>query len=250
MTVATANRRNDYTSDGVQLVFPYGFLIFDQTHLIVTKRDTLGAETTLSLGIDYTVSGVGVPTGGNVTLNAAVTTGWALAIVRFMPEIQGTSLRNQGTLYPATLETMADTMTMIALQLQDQADRALHIPISEPGTAAKVTVPSLRASRILGFDSVGNLSMNRWNGSAVVGDTGPQGPVGPPGPAGSGGNTYVHTQSTAATTWNVTHNLGRYASVVIKDSGGTRIWAQVDDVNTNQATITFSAATSGTASFV
>lgn len=250
MTVATANRRNDYTSDGVQLVFPYSFLIFDQTHLVVTKRDTLGAETQLSLGIDYTVSGVGQPTGGNVTLLAAVTTGWAVSIVRVLPEIQGTSLRNQGTLYPATLETMADTMTMIALQLQDQADRSLHIPISEPGSAAKVTVPSLRASRILGFDANGNLSMNRWNGAAVVGDTGPQGPAGPPGPAGAGGSSYTHTQSTAATVWNVTHNLGRYASVIVKDSGGTRLWAQVDDVNTNQATITLSAATSGIAVFV
>ena len=37
------------------------------------------------------------------------------------------------------------------------------------------------------------------------------GPVGPPGPPGAvGSDAYLHTQSTPAATWTVSHPLGRY----------------------------------------
>lgn len=161
MTVASATRRADYVSDGVQTVFPYAFLVLDQTHLLVTKRDLAGIETTLVLGTDYTVSGVGTATGGNVTLSAAITSGFALAITRSLPLTQNTSLRNQATFYAQTIETMMDLLTMMELQQQDQLDRSLHLPLTEAGTAAKTTLPpaAQRASQTFFFDSQGNPSV-------------------------------------------------------------------------------------------
>lgn len=59
--------------------------------------------------------------------------------------------------------------------------------------------------------------------------------------------TYVFTQSVAATTWNIAHNLGEFPSVDVVDSTGTVITAQVQYVDNNNVTITFDVAVSGKA---
>lgn len=81
-----------------------------------------------------------------------------------------------------------------------------------------------------------------------VGPQGPPGPVGPPGPAGSGGDlSYVHNQAVPAAVWTVNHNLGKRPSVTVEDSAGTDVVGEVDHVNANTLTITFTAGFSGTA---
>lgn len=85
----------------------------------------------------------------------------------------------------------------------------------------------------------------------LVSPTGPVGPAGPQGPAGppgsSVGSTYIHNQSTPATTWTITHNLGKYPSIVVVDSGGTVVQGGANYVSVNLLVITFSAAFSGRA---
>jgi hypothetical protein len=56
---------------------------------------------------------------------------------------------------------------------------------------------------------------------------------------------FVHTQSVAATTWNVPHNLGKRCSVSITDSLSKEIDAQVDWVDNNNVTITLNEAVTG-----
>lgn len=59
---------------------------------------------------------------------------------------------------------------------------------------------------------------------------------------------YRHVQSAAATVWTVNHNLGKLiCNVTAKDSSHRQIFGQVDFVDTNTLTITFSAATGGEA---
>jgi len=66
--------------------------------------------------------------------------------------------------------------------------------------------------------------------------------------SGSGGDlNYLHTQNIAATTWTVTHNLGKKPSVTVVDSGGSVVIGAVTHVNTNQLQIVFTAAFSGVA---
>ena len=59
--------------------------------------------------------------------------------------------------------------------------------------------------------------------------------------------TYTHEQSVAAATWNVTHNLGRYPSVTVVDSAGSKIVGDVQYTSENTLTLTFSAPFAGTA---
>ena len=54
-----------------------------------------------------------------------------------------------------------------------------------------------------------------------------------------GGITYVHNQSSASNTWTVTHNLRRFPSVTVIDSGNTKVSGTVVYNSKNQLTITF-----------
>ncbi len=58
---------------------------------------------------------------------------------------------------------------------------------------------------------------------------------------------YVHTQGTPSATWNIVHNLGKYASVTIVDSTNTVVHGEVEYIDTNEVEITFRAAFSGEA---
>lgn len=59
---------------------------------------------------------------------------------------------------------------------------------------------------------------------------------------------YTHTQSTPASAWVIVHNLARYPkAVAIRDSAGNVCYGGIHHVDTNQLTITFGHAFSGTA---
>src|SRR5262245_24276574 len=62
-----------------------------------------------------------------------------------------------------------------------------------------------------------------------------------------GASTYVHTQTPLAAVWTVVHNLNRFPSVTVVDTGGTVIIPNVHYDSANQVTIMFGAATSGKA---
>ena len=53
------------------------------------------------------------------------------------------------------------------------------------------------------------------------------------------GVTYTHSQTSSSNTWTITHNLGRYPSVTVVDTGGTVLTAAITYNSVNQLTITF-----------
>jgi len=67
------------------------------------------------------------------------------------------------------------------------------------------------------------------------------------GGGGGQGTTYVHTQSSASTTWTVTHNLGeRYPAIVVFDSSGNVIIpTNISAQSTSTLVVTFSSAQTG-----
>lgn len=56
---------------------------------------------------------------------------------------------------------------------------------------------------------------------------------------------YIHTQSIASINWTVNHNLGKYPSVTIVDSGGDFSFADITYADTNTLHIIFTAAVGG-----
>ena len=64
---------------------------------------------------------------------------------------------------------------------------------------------------------------------------------------GSGDLHYTHNQTSAQTTWTITHNLGKFPSVTVVDSARSVVVGEVNMNTINQIEITFTAAFSGKA---
>jgi hypothetical protein len=130
---------------------------------VVTTADDLGIETELVLGDDYTVSGVGSYSGGSITLDTALTDGYAMTISRVLPFTQETDLRNQGAFYAETHEDVFDRMAMVNQQLQEQIDRSAKLPITSSEDA-----DSLVADIVLLADNNSNLNIIASNINDVI----------------------------------------------------------------------------------
>lgn len=61
------------------------------------------------------------------------------------------------------------------------------------------------------------------------------------------GQTYVHTQSQAADTWTIKHNLNKYPSVSIVDSANSIVVGEITYINKNELIVGFTGAFSGKA---
>ena len=68
MTVSTQVSRNEYTGNGATTQYDFTFRILDKSHLLVQTLDTSESIVTLTLGTDYTVTGVNRYNGGKVVL--------------------------------------------------------------------------------------------------------------------------------------------------------------------------------------
>ena len=153
MSVSTTTSKIVYTGDGSTTVFPYNFYIFADSDLTVTKVLIAdGTETVLTLTTDYTVSGAGVATGGNVTLGTAIASTYKLVIQRSLSKTQGSDYEAYGPLPSDTLETNLDKLTMITQELQEQIDRSLIASITE---TSGYTLPSASANKFLGWNALG-----------------------------------------------------------------------------------------------
>ncbi|HGK4040320.1 TPA: phage tail fiber protein [Klebsiella pneumoniae] len=113
MTVSTQVSRNEYTGNGATTQYDFTFRILDKSHLLVQTLDTSESIVTLTLGTDYTVTGVNRYNGGKVVLTSALPVGYKISIERSTPVTQESSIRNQGGFLPEIHEDAFDKLTMI-----------------------------------------------------------------------------------------------------------------------------------------
>lgn len=113
MTVSTQVSRNEYTGNGATTQYDFTFRILDKSHLLVQTLDTSESIVTLTLGTDYTVTGVNRYNGGKVVLTSALPAGYKISIERSTPVTQESSIRNQGGFLPEIHEDAFDKLTMI-----------------------------------------------------------------------------------------------------------------------------------------
>ena len=62
-----------------------------------------------------------------------------------------------------------------------------------------------------------------------------------------GAPTFIFNQNTVATTWNIQHNLGKFPSITVIDTGDTVVTGEYTYIDNNNVTLTFSAAFAGKA---
>jgi len=157
MTISSINRRFDFIGNGATAVYPFtNMKIFSKTDLLVTQRDTDDTELTLTVDVDYTVTGVGDTAGGSITLTAGnLPQDYALTIRRRRPLTQNTDIRNQGDFFPEIHEDAFDHLIMVDQTQQEEIDRSMKLP--ETVTGVDITMPIPEALKLL-----------RWNSSAAA----------------------------------------------------------------------------------
>lgn len=170
--LATATSRNDYVGAGSVGPFPYNFKIWAASDLRVIKRNAIGTEAVLNYPADFSVTGVGKPAGGIVTLTTALAVGENVTVRRVRPLTQTTDLRNQSTYFREDTEDALDKLTMAIQQHEDSLNRSIRIKESyAPGTYTTDLSPGA-AGQVVGWGVGGltNMTIGTSNGVAIPGN--------------------------------------------------------------------------------
>ena len=158
MTITVQTPRTGPTAgDGATVAFSYSFLVDIEAELVVIIADTNGEEATQTLGVDYTVAGVGVNAGGTVTFSTAPLSTDTVTITRGTALKQSVDLENRGAVVPEVVETSLDELTKITQDQQEQLSRTLRLPVSDGVAANPFVSAENRKGKVLQGNTVTGL---------------------------------------------------------------------------------------------
>jgi hypothetical protein len=174
MTISSTTVKNSYSGDGSNDTFVYGFKIFASSDLQVIIRSATGTETTKTLTTDYTVTGVGTASGGNVVFEAAAipTATETVVLIRNVPQTQAIDYIANDPFPAETHEEGLDRATMTIQQMQEEVTRSIKLSRTNTMTSTEFAVAAAdRANKILAFDSTGEISVTQELGTYKGTDT-------------------------------------------------------------------------------
>ena len=165
MTLTSTTNRSSHTGNNSTTAFSYSFKVFDQSEIDVYLD---GVKKTITT--HYTVSGVGADAGGTVTFESDTVPGSGVAIVfvRNIAQTQTTDYTVTGQINPQTIEDALDKITMRNQKVQLNADESFGFAdsVTDAGTVRISATSANRASKLLAFDSSGNLNADQEIGTS------------------------------------------------------------------------------------
>jgi hypothetical protein len=213
MTISTTTIKNSYSGNSSTDVFAYTFKITSNSEMQVIIRSSAGVETVKSLSTHYNVSGAGNSSGGNVTFTSGniPATGETVILRRDTTQTQGMDLIDNDPMSADTIETAHDKSMALIQELQEEVDRSFKVSRTNTISSAEFTDSATdRASKTLGFDSSGDLT--------VVADFLP-----------AGGDSAQFTYSTTTTDSDPGSGYIRFNNSTI----GSATAAYIDDLEAN-----------------
>ena len=170
MTISSTTIKNSASGNGSTTAFTYSFKITAETEIqVIVKTNSTGAESVRSIGTgstNYSVSGVGSSSGGTVTFVTAPTSAETVVLRRSTTQTQSMDLIDNDPMAADTIETAHDKSIAITQELQEQLDRSLKISRANTMTSTEFTTSATdRASKILAFDSSGELAVTQELGT-------------------------------------------------------------------------------------
>ena len=166
MTVSSTTVKKSYNGNGSTAGFTYDFLINSTAELKVIIRSSAGTETIKSLSSHYNISdsagsGTVTFTAGNIPAN-----GETVILIRDTNLTQGTDYVENDPFPSASHESALDKLTLQVQEVQEELNRAIKLSRTNTMTSTEFTVGSSdRASKILAFDSSGEISVTQELGT-------------------------------------------------------------------------------------
>jgi hypothetical protein len=136
VTVTAQTPINSSAGNGVTTVYPYTFKIINAADILVSVN---GASQVLN--VDYTVSGVGVDAGGNVTFAVAPAVSALVVRQRSMALTRTTDYQDQGELPAATLDNDIDAVVLMLQQVDAKTARSMLLPAGLAGFSSELPTP-------------------------------------------------------------------------------------------------------------
>ena len=166
MTVSSSTNRASYSGNGSLTTFAYGFKVFDQDDLTVILRASNGIETVQTITTDYTVTGVGSVSGGNVVFGTAPASGVTVVILREMELEQGLDLVPNDPFPAESLEDSLDKLTFMVQQHDEQLGRAIKASRTNVLSGSEFVISAAdRANKVFSFDGSGDLAVTQELGT-------------------------------------------------------------------------------------
>lgn len=135
-----------------------------------------------------------------------------------------------GTVLIEELPTETVTLRGDAIEITERDTRSVEVPVATSTVVA-------HEPQVSTLDVI------------AAGPQGPQGDQGDQGVKGDPGTLtyFTFNQTTPATVWTITHNLGGFFAVTVVDSAGTVVEGAITYQDANTVILGFSAPFSGTA---
>ena len=138
-----------HVANGLTTLFAFDFLLLDDADLVVEVDGT-----PRTLGTHYTVSGVGNPAGGDITMTSAPISGSSVVLYRVTALERSTDYQDNGDLLA---ETINDDFDRIWLAMQEMLAGTRNAPnvlrVGAGESVAPFAAVSTRAGRVAGFAS-------------------------------------------------------------------------------------------------
>ena len=168
MTVSTTTTTNSYNGNGSTTAFAYTFPINSTSEITVIERSATGTETVKTEGAgssNYSIADNG-SAGGTITMGTAPASGVTLLIRRNTLKTQTSDYVENDPMSSNTIESNFDKLQLQVQEVQEELNRSIKLSRTNTMTSTEFTVGSTdRASKILAFDSSGEISVTQELGT-------------------------------------------------------------------------------------
>jgi len=168
MTISTTTILNSYSGNGSTTAFAYTFPINTTSEITVIERSATGTETVKSEGTGSTNYGIADngASGGTITMVTAPASGTTLLIRRNTDFTQETDYVANDPFPAETHEDALDKLQMQTQELEEELNRSIKLSRTNSMTSTEFTTSATdRASKILAFDSNGEISVTQELGT-------------------------------------------------------------------------------------
>ena len=168
MTISTTTVSQSYSGNGSTTAFTFPFPINSTSEIKVIERSATGVETVKSVGTgsaNYAIVDNGA-SGGTVTMVTAPAAGTTLVLIRDTSLTQESDYVENDPFAAETHEDALDKLQMQIQEVQEEVDRSMKISRTNTMTSTEFTNSATdRASKVLAFDSSGELSVTQELGT-------------------------------------------------------------------------------------